>query len=322
MVHPAAQVSVLIPVFNRRELLREAALSALRQTESDIEIIIGDNASTDGTWAVCEELAALDPRVRVFRNDQNLGPVGNWKRCLEMARGTYGKILFSDDLLDSRFLERTLPLMRPDVGFVFSAIELGPERGKGWPALRWRLADGEYESYAFIRDVLYGGEVPVSPSAALFRLDDLRGNLVVNPAGTTLDFSSHGAGTDMLLFLLAARAYPRIGYVAEQLVFFRSHEGSITANPATRHRVLAAHNATRIWFAFRYVSLADAYRMLARAWLSSMAYVRHWVSPRQVAKEAGWERFTSASPLFALASLWELTRHHYWKLFRKSRRQA
>jgi glycosyltransferase involved in cell wall biosynthesis len=316
----APRVSILVPVFNRRDLLREAVLSALGQTVDDIEVIICDNDSTDGTWSVCEELAALDSRVRTFRNKENLGPVRNWKRCLDEARGIYGKFLFSDDLMEGEFVERTLSIMRSDVGFVFTKIEIGPARKQGWPALCWQPADGVYRSAEFVADALYGRRVPVSPSAAIFRLRDLRDNFVINPSGSKLDFSRLGAGTDMLFFLLTAHAYANVGYVAEQLAFFRSHEGSITANETTRNEVRLAYDRPRIWFASRYAGSSDAYRMLARAWLNLMGAERRWVSPRRVAAESGWGGFSAINPMFSLAVAWELARHHYWKVFRKPRK--
>src|SRR5579872_7024825 len=98
-------VSILIPVFNRSELIVQTIKSALMQTIAEIEVIVSDNASTDGTWDVCKTLAKEDQRVRVIRSETNLGPVRNWKRCIEVARGKYAKILFSDDLILPNYLE-------------------------------------------------------------------------------------------------------------------------------------------------------------------------------------------------------------------------
>ena len=93
------KVSILIPVYNREAFIAACVQSALEQTFTDFEIIIVDNASTDTTWKICQQIAEQDKRIRIFRNERNIGPVRNWRRCIEEARGVYGKILWSDDLI-------------------------------------------------------------------------------------------------------------------------------------------------------------------------------------------------------------------------------
>jgi len=224
-------VSVLVPVYRRENLLRGCVESALAQTVP-IEVVIADNASPDGTWDLCRTLAREDPRVRVFRNEENLGPVLNWKRCMDEARGVYGKLLFSDDQMAPDYLARTLPFLtdHPEVAFAFTAVEIGPAPGRGRLAYSYRSDTGIYSSRNFIDShLMRTAPLPESPGAALFRLADLRRDLAITPPGS-VDWLSTGAGPDVLLYLLAATRYPRIAYVAEPLCFFRDHPGSITAS--------------------------------------------------------------------------------------------
>ena len=72
-------VTILIPTYRRSALLREAVLSACRQTYPELEILILDDASPDDTAAVGQELAAADPRVSYHRHPKNLGIVCNWR---------------------------------------------------------------------------------------------------------------------------------------------------------------------------------------------------------------------------------------------------
>ena len=72
------KVSILIPVYNRPEQILRAVHGALAQTHRNLEVIISDNASTDGTWAAVQRLAAEDARVLAYRNPTNLGPIRNW----------------------------------------------------------------------------------------------------------------------------------------------------------------------------------------------------------------------------------------------------
>lgn len=124
------RVSILIPVYNREKYIADCIQSALDQTFHDFEIVVVDNASNDGTWEICQEYAARDNRVRIFRNASNIGPVRNWIRCAQEARGEYSKILFSDDLLEPDCIERMLQCLdgRSDVGLLFCAARIGEDK--------------------------------------------------------------------------------------------------------------------------------------------------------------------------------------------------
>lgn len=121
----APMVSILIFVRNRAQLLAHCVESALSQSLDDLEVVIADNASDDGTWEVCQELGRRARRGRVFRQTTNCGPVLNWKLCIERARGTFRRLLFSDDLLKPDCLHQMVPLpqRRQDVGLALSGIE-------------------------------------------------------------------------------------------------------------------------------------------------------------------------------------------------------
>lgn len=99
------RVSIAIPVFNGAKFLSDAANSVLRQTHTDLELIIIDNASTDGTAEICHLLAKQDPRVRIYRNERNLGAAPNYNRGLELARGVYFKWLSHDDWISDNYIE-------------------------------------------------------------------------------------------------------------------------------------------------------------------------------------------------------------------------
>ena len=104
------KVSVCIPTYNGSTYLRQAIESARTQTYSDFELLIVDDGSTDDTFQIVEEFARLDSRVRAYQNPQRLGLVGNWNRCLELARGQWIKFLFQDDYLHPTCIELLLEL--------------------------------------------------------------------------------------------------------------------------------------------------------------------------------------------------------------------
>lgn len=264
-------VSVLIPVYNREKVLRQTIESALAQTYTPIEIVVVDNRSTDASWSIIEEFAMADSRVRAFLNDANVGPVGNWSRCFQLARGEFGKILFSDDLLRPDAIQRYMAGMREDTGFVFSSVEIGESLASAVINYNWRPRSGQYTSAEFIRDALLGNDTPLSPCAALFRTADLRKNLHACLPGTRLDFSAHGAGPDVLLYLLTAANYSSVAFVAEPLVFFRAHPGSLSVSAATSKKVTQAYCQTKVWFANSHRNSIDLDQVVVKAWLSFRA---------------------------------------------------
>ncbi len=93
-----ATVDIIIPVYNRAEMVREAIESALNASpDVSVEIVVVDDASTDGTWDCLR--AYDDPRIRCFRMESNSGQCAARNRGLDAARGTWVKFLDSDDVL-------------------------------------------------------------------------------------------------------------------------------------------------------------------------------------------------------------------------------
>lgn len=93
--------SILLPAFNAEKYVAAAVESVLAQTFGDWEILAVDDASTDRTLEV---LRSFD-RVRVEKNDRNLGMTANWNRCLSLATGEIVLKLDADDALKPRALE-------------------------------------------------------------------------------------------------------------------------------------------------------------------------------------------------------------------------
>ena len=89
--------TIAIPVYNRYDIVPRALDSVLSQEVEDIEILVVDNCSTDRTWEVLQRYR--DRRLRIIRNQSNVGLFGNFNRCLSLAKGKYLRILCSDDRL-------------------------------------------------------------------------------------------------------------------------------------------------------------------------------------------------------------------------------
>ncbi len=101
--HTNVLVSIGIPTYNRaNSYLKQALLSAVNQTYKNIEIIVSDNCSSDDTESVVK--AFNDPRIRYYRQKENVGPLDNRNFCLKQSKGEYFVLLFDDDLIDDDFI--------------------------------------------------------------------------------------------------------------------------------------------------------------------------------------------------------------------------
>jgi len=102
------RVSIGLPVYNGDRYLSGALDVILAQTFEDYELIISDNASTDGTAEICQEYAARDKRIRYYRNEKNLGAAKNFNRVFELSTAPYFKWAAVDDLIAPDFVARCI----------------------------------------------------------------------------------------------------------------------------------------------------------------------------------------------------------------------
>ena len=121
-------VSIGMPVFNGENFIAQAIASILLQSFEDFELIISDNASTDGTREICEKFAAQDSRIRYHPQPRNLGAAPNFDWCFEQARGEFFKWAAHDDVLREDFLEKSVALLKTDpkaVLCVYQVLHIG-----------------------------------------------------------------------------------------------------------------------------------------------------------------------------------------------------
>lgn len=125
------KLSIGLPVYNGGELLREAIDSILAQTFGDFELIISDNASTDGTEELCRSYAAKDARIRYSRHDTNRGAHFNQNHVVHLARGQYFKLAGHSDKIAPEFLQRCVDVLdaNPSVVLCFTRMIIIDENG-------------------------------------------------------------------------------------------------------------------------------------------------------------------------------------------------
>ncbi len=98
-----AMISVIMPVYNAKKFIEKAIYSILNQTEKDFELILIDDCGTDGSMEIASSI--LDPRIKVLRNEKNMGIAYSRNKALEFASGEYIACMDHDDLAPINRLE-------------------------------------------------------------------------------------------------------------------------------------------------------------------------------------------------------------------------
>jgi glycosyltransferase involved in cell wall biosynthesis len=106
-----SQVTIGVPTFNRTLALERAIDSVLSQTCSDWTLIISDDASTDGTQALCERIAAQDRRIEYVRHPRNIGLTANLNFLAATASSPYFMYLADDDALASTYVAKCVEVL-------------------------------------------------------------------------------------------------------------------------------------------------------------------------------------------------------------------
>lgn len=100
------RVAIGVPVYNGAQFLAESLDSLLGQTYENIDFVISDNGSTDGTEEICRAFAARDSRVRYLRSDVNRGASWNYENVVNQTSAPFFKWATHDDLIAPTYIER------------------------------------------------------------------------------------------------------------------------------------------------------------------------------------------------------------------------
>jgi glycosyltransferase involved in cell wall biosynthesis len=165
------KISVCIPVRNGGAFLPLAVDSVLRQSFADMELIIVDNCSTDGSAEWLERKSAQVGTIRFSRNATDIGLARNFNACLASATGEYVKFLCADDLLLPGSLQRMADALDadPSATLAVGARRLIDDKGATIAVQRYAGRNRHIPGEQAVNRCLFGKNYIGEPSAVMFR---------------------------------------------------------------------------------------------------------------------------------------------------------
>lgn len=219
------RLSIGLAVYNGEKFLAESIQALLGQTYEDFELIISDNASTDGTADICRDYAGQDTRIRYFRQPRNIGSAPNHNFTIDQARGELFKAASHDDLYGRDLLKLCVDALdeRPDVVLAHSWSAVINESGTVTHVTDYPVNTGAPQASERFRSMLFDGWG--DDDGGVIRMNVLR--------KTPLHLSHHFADRT---FTTELGLYGPFYMVPEYLYFRRYHSGQGGAQADIRAR--------------------------------------------------------------------------------------
>ena len=231
-----ANLTVLIPTYNRAVFLERALHSLTQQTYKQFQVIVTDNCSIDNTDNVIEKFKS-ELNITYLKSKTNLGAIRNWEIGLLATKTKWVKILWSDDWLEPEALELLLVFVEKqklDIGIcgAYGHLTQGIEMWVSKPFIDLKWPD--------LVPKLVLGELTASASCAIVKTEDalegLKSNLLDQLAYST------AIGPDLLLMYWSVINGGSAGYIDKPLVNMFASKDSISILLGEKLRPLYAHS--------------------------------------------------------------------------------
>jgi glycosyltransferase involved in cell wall biosynthesis len=244
------RVAICVPSYAAERFLAEALDSVLAQTEQNWEMVVLDDASTDGSFEIAQKYAAADPRITAIRNPENLGAAASWARAVAATSAPFVKLLCCDDAIRPDCLERQLAMFDADtegrLGLIAAQRQLIAEDGglirKRHGLMGLKRSPTVIGHRQLVEAMLRSGTNPLGePSTVMFRRDALTAAGGFDPQWRYV--------IDLKAYVEVAKRYS-IGLIREPLGVFRvsstswsAHLARLQSGETRRLFRLAAHDA-------------------------------------------------------------------------------
>jgi glycosyltransferase involved in cell wall biosynthesis len=215
------KVSAIIPVFNGEQFVRDAITSILEQSVKDVEIIVIDDGSTDGTRPIVQ---SFGDRVS-YQHQENAGADRAYNRGISMATGEFVAFLDHDDRWYPQKLATQLEILgkHAEVGLTYSEVDLIDADGSPVHKKTWADRNGVRNDRIGDAEAILKRRFPVSvPSAMLFRR-----SVLIEIGGLDVTLPRSGGHVDGKLCILAGEV-SKVYFSLKPLVQYRVHKEQMT----------------------------------------------------------------------------------------------
>lgn len=245
------KVSIVMPAHNAGRYMEAAARSVTAQSFGDWELLVIDDGSADNTAVLAQSFAEKDDRIRLLRNERNLGAALSRNRGIAAARGEWIAFLDSDDLWMPDKLEKQLALIakHPDAALTYTASTFIDENGRPYPYIQHAEERTDYQ--ALLRHNL------MSCSSVMARRELL----------LRYPFPSGALHEDYAVWLQMLREIPCAYGLDEPLLRYRLSKASRSGGRVRSaemiyrtYRHVGYHAAASAWLTLRYLPYSVAKR--------------------------------------------------------------
>jgi glycosyltransferase involved in cell wall biosynthesis len=220
-------VSVFLPTYNQEEYIGEAIESALKQDYENIEIVIGDDHSQDGTWEIVTKYTNnYSEKITAFRNEKNLGVTENFNKLLQKCEGKYIAFHAGDDIFSESKINTQVDLMEDDNSVVLcyhntECFDKENDHSKFYWNSRSKASRpvvGKCENVA--KEVVRTGNRFIAATSVMARRDSIPNEGFNEKIPVASDW--------LMWFEICARNSGKVKYINECLGKYRMHENNVS----------------------------------------------------------------------------------------------
>lgn len=273
------QVSIIITSFNCENFIKETIASAIAQSDGDLEVIVIDDASTDGTLRLALDAASRDERIKVYPQPHGGKASIARNAGLKLAQGDYVCFLDGDDLYDRAKVESQRKFLdaNPDVGAVFHDLTLIDETGVVTaPSFlkKYRFLEKAQSYLTKVSADTYVCNPQFHVYMALEHSSVHTSSIMVRRSillQTGLRFAEDVRMAEDIEFWWAVARGRKLGYIDRQLSAYRIHGGNITKNSETLYRdsiIVHGRNLTKCAGELTPSQARQYHRKIADTWFS------------------------------------------------------
>ncbi len=214
-------VSIAIATYNGEKFLQEQLDSIINQTYENLEIIISDDCSTDGTIELIQQYKDQDKRITFYQNEKNLGFVKNFEKAISFCNGEYIALSDQDDIWKSNKIEVYLNQIEENILIYSNAIVIDKDSNESGKKLfpdAIKLCKGKLNNVFLLDNI-------VSGNTMMFKKELVK---------YILPFPSKITYHDFWISFVAS-TYGTIKYTEESMTYYRRHTQQVTNRIKKKH---------------------------------------------------------------------------------------